>query len=233
MIHDHFQFITVDGVKEDDASIVRILAAIHQGKLANDLKLLNYYQEIPVSYGATLDEVNIDRAEVTVHQHQAVVMQGEKRAFLKSAHFPHDVVAKVLQVNVDKGFATLVDFAYVQIKAERRQFIRVKVQENIPITFEDAGGKISGRLFDISLGGLSILLAAPPDRDPGTRGMLTLTLGVSLIQVAGSLLKVLPEGGGQRCIFALEANSKAEGVISQFVFQRQLMIIRELKDRAL
>jgi hypothetical protein len=228
---DTYNYITVEDVQRDEKAILNVLKGIHDGRLKNDLRLLNYYKEIPVSYEAKISHIDSDLVEMHVHQHQAVVMYVEKISFLKSDHFPHDVVAKVYKSNINKSIGLLHNFSYVQIRAERRQFVRVQILDPMRISFSCVDQKIDGHLVDISIGGLSLRCPDKYSIDFDTAGILTAELPNGVIEVPGRLLKVAPVESGWHYIFVIDASPRIEAAISQFIFQRQVEIIRELKDQ--
>jgi len=230
-MHDSYQLITLTDVKQDTTEILSTLSTLCKGTLANDLRLLNYYQSIPVTYGATVEHVDREVVELAVAQQQAVVMHQEKQVFLKSAHFPKDVVAAVSYVNIAKCRALVSKFAYVLIRAERRECVRVQVRGKTEAEFFAPGVRIAGQLFDISLSGIAITAdpASPPEQ--GLGGMVTLRLPGGPFEVAGEFIRVVEVQGHRLCILAIKPDNRLEKVISQFIFQRQVEVIRELKDK--
>lgn len=228
-MQDHYQIVTED-VKKDNGDILATLVAIKDGKLSNDLRLLNYYQSIPVNYGARIAHVDRDMVELEVHQQQAIVMHIEKLTFLKSSHFPKDVLASVSYVNVDKCKALVTKFTYAVIRSERRQFVRVQVVEPIGVVFSSETGSLSGMLNDISLGGLAFFanVATPPEN--GVKGTVDLKLPGGACEMPGQLLKRVDLQEKSLYILEIQMDSKVEKAISQYIFQRQVEIIRELKD---
>ena len=48
----HYHVVTVEDLQKDEAAIFGVLSAIGDGRLSNDIKLLNYYRELPVSFEA-------------------------------------------------------------------------------------------------------------------------------------------------------------------------------------
>jgi len=229
---DHYQLISKSSAREDSAAIVAILQKMHRGELSSDLRLLNYYEEIPVSYPATIEYVEEDMVDMLVHQHQAVVMKLGKKTILKSQHFEHEVLANVFRVDLGKTLATLTNFAYVVVRAERRRFVRVTVKGRFEVIFTDGERKLRGSLFDISLSGLAVVCgdAGGSSFDTLTDGTLLLSLGDKPISLPSRLLKIVTADGEQRFVFEFEASSREEAVISQFIFQRQVEIIKDLKD---
>lgn len=229
---DEYQLLNEAGVKEDNKQIVSILDQLGKGKLANDLRLLNYFNEVPVSYPGVVEDVEDDMVDIAVHQHQAVVMNHQKTTYLKSRHFPHDVIAKVFRSDVNRGLAILTGFAYVQIRAERRQFVRVKLDSTIPALFSCEAGDVRGTIYDISIGGMCISAAQHHGLETQAKGVLKVVLDDAALEISAVLLKVKQEGDAFQYIFECETDQKLENKIAHFIFQRQLEIIRELKDHS-
>lgn len=229
-MNDLYQKIQLAGEEEDIAQILAILAAIKDGRLKNDIKLLNFYREIPVSYEAGVLTVEESHAELQVHQVQAVVISFEKVTVLKSRHLPRDVVAKVNYVNVEKSRIVLSNFSYAIVRAERRMSVRVELTDPIYASFASPAGTIGGRLHDMSLTGISINVAEDPGIPLSEKGELAVTLPIGTITVPASLLKILTTQSGVRLVFEIEVTRATEASISQYLFRRQVEIIKELKD---
>jgi hypothetical protein len=229
-MNDIYQTIQLAGQQADSAQIIETLAAIKAGRLKNDLKLLNFFREIPVSYGATVETVEESHAELLVHQIQAVVISFEKVTVLKSSHFPKDVLANANYVNVEKSRIVLSSFSYALVRADRRMSVRVELSEPIYASFTAEGVTTGGRLHDMSLTGVSINVTDAPNLPLSQNGELAVTLPIGTITVPASLLKVLTVEDGHRLVFEIEATRATELSISKYILQRQVEIIRELKD---
>jgi hypothetical protein len=229
-MNDIYQRIQITGEEEDSSQILATLIAIQAGSLNNDLKLVNYFREIPVSYAANVLTVEEDSVEFSVHQIQAVVITLEKVTILKSRHFPRDVVANVNYVNVEKSRIVLSGFSYAMVRADRRMSVRVELADAILATFATAETTVAGKLHDMSLTGLSITAPQDPGLPLSEKGELTVVLPSGAITVSASLLKAAPVAAGCRLIFEIELSRATELSISQYIFKRQVEIIKELKD---
>jgi len=230
---DLYQLVTVaDGQRDSDA-ILEVLHKIYDGELKSDLKLLNYIREVPVSFSATLENVAADRVEMSIHQNQAVMMKHDKFTLIRSDHFPYGygVHAYVALANPTKCMAILVRFAYAQIRADRRCAVRVQIHHEMPGTFVGPSGSISGNMVDISVGGVSVKVNGKIEAELEDEGVFTCTLPSGVLQVPARLLKIVATDEENRAVFVIEVNSKTETVISQFIFNEQIEIIKELKDR--
>ena len=160
-------------------------------------------------------------------------MNHQKMTFLKSRHFPHDVVAKVFRSDVNKCLAIITRFSYAQIRAERRQFVRVRLDSLIRALFRCDMGEITGTIDDISIGGMCLRASQASELETQARGTLTLALDDSPLEIPAVLLKSKQEDEDFLYVFECETDTKIETKIAQFIFQRQLEIIRELKDHVL
>jgi hypothetical protein len=230
---DIYNLMTVTDVQHDEAAILDVLKGILAGRLKDDLRVLNYFKEIPVSYDSDIILIDDGMVELKVHQHQAVVMYVEKLAFLKSKHFPHDVVAKVFKANINKCIGLLHSFSYAQIRADRRRFVRVQITDPIQVNFRRVDATIDGRMVDISIGGLSLECAEEIPVNLESSGILTVPFPNGKLEMPATLLKIAPHENKWFYIFEIEASARIETAISQFIFQKQVEIIRELKDQIL
>lgn len=229
-MNDTYQRLQLTGEAQDTAEIIATLAAIRNGELKNDLRLLNFFREVPVSYGAEVLTVEPDAAELLVHQIQAVVIDQEKVTVLKSSHFRKDVLAKVTYVNVEKSRVVLSKLGYAVVRADRRMSVRVELGISINASFFTQDEQVEGRLHDMSLTGVSIKVEQDPDIPVSEKGDLTVALPTGGITVPASLLKVIQNPDDCRLVFEIEPSRAAELSISQFIFQRQVEIIKELKE---
>ena len=233
MNSDVYNLVTLNDGKSDTAAIVKVFSEMATGRLKSDLKLLNYCDEVPVIYGATITAVNGDSVELTVHENQAVIMKHDKSTLIKSKHFHNDlgVHCYAAYVNVPKKTAILHNFAYAQIRAERREAVRVNVREKLPVKFSYENVTIEGNMVDISGNGISVDTSLVPATNNNQAGQLFLTLRGTSLAVPGFFVRSTTNGnGGYICIFQIQPDRKSDTIIGQFIYQRQIEIIQQLKD---
>lgn len=230
---DLYNLVTVADGQKDSNAIMETLQKIHSGQLKNDLKLLNYIREVPVSFSATLANIAADRVEMSIHQNQAVMMKHDKFTLIRSSHFPHGygVHAYVALANPTKCMAILVRFAYAQIRADRRNAVRVQIHRPMTGTFVGPSGTISGNMLDISIGGVSLKVKEKISGEPEEKGEFSCALPTGVLRVPARLLKIAATEEECKAIFVIEVNNQTETVISQFIFNEQIDIIKELKER--
>jgi c-di-GMP-binding flagellar brake protein YcgR len=227
---DQYQLLTVKDARKDEAAIIEVLSAIMTEEFSNDLVLLNYYNEIPVSFGATIERVDHGVVDLTVHRLQAVAMRMQKMTFIKSSHLPYCVIAKVLKVHREESLVLLTQFSYVNISSEQRVYVRVKVMGRVEAAFISDKVEVRGTIGDISYGGVAVVAPSGCEIKENAKGTVTLCLPAAKLEIAGTFLRVDDQQGSSKYIIKLETDPKSEKLISHFIFQEQIEILRELKD---
>jgi hypothetical protein len=231
--NDLYHLVTVKDGKSDTAAIIDVLLKISTGRLKCDLTLLNYYDEVPITYSSTLTTVEKDSIELAVHEHQAVIIKEHKSTLIKSKHFHSDlgVHCYAAYVNVPKKTAILHNFAYAQIRAERREAVRVKVHGSIPVKFFYDNVAIEGNIVDLSTTGISIRHGLAAKINSGQLVQLNFTLNNTSLAVPGLFGKSIEiEASDNISIFQIKPGRMADNIIGQFIYQRQVEIIQQLKD---
>lgn len=232
---DTYQLASIVDGQQDQAAILQILHRIKAGQIKNDLKLLNYYKEVPVSYPAKIDKIDGDCIEVLVQQAQSVVLGVQKQTLLRSDAFPNGlgVHCFVEYVNVKNCFAVLGRFAYAVIRADRRGAVRVYVDLPYPVSYLAEGQEVHGDLFDISLSGISFKTRSPLPSGLAASGMVRLNLQNCAILLPANHVKSSERDGMQLHAFTITPDQQADTLIAQFIYSRQVEIIRDLKDQFL
>ena len=228
-----YHLVTVDNGATDTASIISVFAKMANGNISSDIKLLNYYHEVPVNYGATISSIDKDSVELSVHENQAMVIKHDNSTLIKSIHFPNDLAVHcyAAYVNTSKKIVILHNFAYAQIRAERREAVRVAVTQPIQVIISHESVRIVGTMVDISGIGISVNTDVNPEIDTNQMVQLTFSLMGTPLTVQGSLVRTLTEGNDQHvCTLQIEPDRKSDTVIGKFIYQRQIEIINELKD---
>jgi len=233
MDSDIYRLVTVDNGKADTASIVKVFSDMAAGRLKCDIRLLNYYQEVPVTYPSTIRSVEVDSVELQVHEHQALIMKNDNSTLITGKHFHREfgVHCYAAYVSVPKKTVILHNFAYAQIRAARREAVRVKVLEAIPVMMAYEGGEAEGTLVDISGNGVSINSSVLPAVEADQWVLLSFTVMGVPLAVHGAFVKALSKGeNGYICVFKMKLDRASDTIVGRFIYQRQIEIIQGLKD---
>lgn len=225
-------------LEEDSAEIAAGFIDIIKGNLRVQLKLVNYFKGLPISYPATPVEMAGCVLELDVHPQQAVALEQTGSTFIKCSYFDRPMLADVKDADVRRMMASLSNFRFVEILAEQRVSLRLKLEPPCDAQIVGDGGPVDGKVLDISLGGVSIRTSCPSNLRESDEVKLKLMVpnllqsGGTSLEVRSTVVAVGSEEEGEVCRFAIELDPHVEGVISRFIFQRQVDLIRELKEQS-
>lgn len=221
--------------REDNLVIIQFLT----GMVGQRFSFLNYYKEIPVSYDATLLSVENEMAEFEVHDYQAKVITMERRALIYShekSPVKEDLVAEAFYVNVAKKRVVLCKFGYAKIPSDHRRFVRVflDIRVDVDLIFDD--GIVSGTIKDISLGGAAMQFASRDLLVPGRVVNTFIKLpdsqtgSVNEVGLSATIVKIEGKAAPFTCYLEFHPEKQSQQHISYFINQRQVEIIKELKE---
>ncbi|WP_224961703.1 PilZ domain-containing protein [Geomonas subterranea] len=200
------------------------------------VKLLNYYKGLPISYPATLVEVSGEILELDVHPQQAVALGISGRTCIKCGTFAHTLLAEVKDADVRRMMASLHNFSYVDLMVEQRASLRLELEPPADAEITIAGRKVAAKALDVSLGGFSALSSERSLLEKGDEVLLKVMIPnllhntVTPLELPATVVELAEADGGELCRFSIGSDPQIEGVLSRFIFQRQVDLIRELKE---
>lgn len=220
---------------EDQAEIVTIL----KSNPHVSLKLINYYKGLPLSYPATVASVDKGTIDLDLQAEQALTIEHGRYTFIRSPLFKHDLFAQAQYVNLRKRAATFVKFCYVEIMAERRNFLRLEFNEPVTVSIQTALGPIEGCLHDISLSGLNVAIDDYHELEARSEASISFQLydteqnNSFNVCVPAVLISIADDTRPYNYKFSITPDKTTERQLSKYIFQRQIDIIREIKDTIL
>jgi c-di-GMP-binding flagellar brake protein YcgR len=236
MLDRYFDEIVKGTEVEDSLVIIQSLKQL----IGQSFSILGYYKEIPVSYDARLLSIENEMAEFEVHEYQAKVINMERRALIY-AHakcpFKEDLVAEAFYVNTSKKRVILCKFGYAKILSNNRRFVRVElVDPPVEVELIRDGEIVRGNVKDISLGGAAVVfntqekLAVGPEFDLFLKLQNTMNNIITEVRLTAKIIKIVNESAP--FLYVMEFNSEkiSQQQIAYFINQRQVEIIKELKD---
>jgi len=217
---------------DDQAEILAILKANPK----KTLKLISYYKGLPLAYTAAM--VSLDRgiADLDVRAEQAYVIEKSRSVFIRSPLFKHDVFAHAQYASAKKKAVTVGKFCYVEIMAERRNFIRVSPGAHTNSVIESPLGSIEGDLYDLSLSGLNIAVhhscQLEISAEMSIRFILKNLDGSSDLRanVQAKLVAISGDMLPRNYRFSMNPDKFFERQLSKYIIDRQIEIIREIKE---
>ncbi len=218
----------------EPGEILNILLQI-SSKPTNQLKIFNFYKEVPISSHVEILYVFGDNLICRANPAHTGILQKSNYTILRSPKLSNDVYAAV-EYSVETDEITLSEFSFVEVLPDRRNALRVKVGGIFPISVEAGTSSFSAVLKDLSLGGCAI--------DVDNKALLGTFLYFYLnftfyiknypepqkLRVMSRLLRFETNEKPFRCIMLFEHDRRSENVIGMYIAQRQAEIIRELKE---
>ena len=225
----------VRGTAHEDSLV--ILQKLKE-QIGKKFSFLNYYKEIPVTYGAKLLSVENEMAEFEVHEYQAKVIKLEKKALLTTRAtngFLHDVFGEAFYANSAKSRVILCKFSYARILSVNRRYVRVRLDRKVSAELISDADVMQGKIIDLSLGGAAIVVDTKEQLVPGSEHNLFLKLPDSMntikeIGLAATVVSVLDDTPPYTCVFEFHPDHHSQQQIAYFINQRQVEIIKELKE---
>lgn len=240
MDFSYFDKVVRGSEREDGLLIVQFL----KGMVGQTFSFLNYYKEIPVSYDARLVSVENDMAEFEVHEYQAKVITFEKRVLIRAhekSPVPEDLVGEVFYVNATRKKVILSRFHYAKIRSDLRRFVRVSLdgQQRPDVDIYCESDIIPASIRDISLGGIALQVKGSlgplaTGKDVNLILKLKARDDLSLNEVGASarVVKIASDQTSHLCIFEFHSERHSQQSLAYYINQRQVEIIRELKELA-
>ncbi|MGB4600285.1 MAG: PilZ domain-containing protein [Trichlorobacter sp.] len=223
--------------REDGLLIVQFL----KGMVGQTFSFLNYYKEIPVSFDARLVSVENEMAEFEVHEYQAKVISFEKKVLIRAhekSPVPEDLVGEVFYVNTTRKKVILSRFHYAKIRSDLRRFVRVLLDgRRSDVDIYCDSDIIPASIKDISLGGVALQINGEISGfDVGKELNLVLKLkapddlSLSEIGATATIVKMVGDSPPYTCILEFHSERHSQQSLAYYINQRQVEIIRELKE---
>ena len=120
--------------------------------------LMNTYKGVPFVSRCRILEIDGDRVTIQTKDFSLVCIQKEKSTRVLGSDFFEPSLAQVAAVDLLNGTAVLYDFSYLGAKLGERMIIRVEPEEPLDVEIASNGSQIAGRMADISLSGIGLLI---------------------------------------------------------------------------
>ena len=226
----------IRGTEQEDALVI---LQFMKGMIGQKFSFLNYYKEIPVSYDAVLLNVENEMAEFSVHEYQAKLINLEKKTLIHSHPqnpFSEDMIGEAFYVSSAKKRVILCNFGYTRIRSGTRRYVRVLLDNPVEVELLFEGDILKGNVKDISLGGLALRTMSSELLVPGLDINLFLKLPdsngnqIHEVGMGATIIKVVGESAPFTCFIEFHAEKHSQQQIAYYINQRQVEIIKELKD---
>ena len=221
---------------DDQAEILKTFHEKCASKTPVKVSLTNYFKGLPITYSATVLGVDRGNLDLDVNPQQAVAIASDHYTLIRSKLFPLPIVAHVQYVNIRKHAASLNKLGFVEVLAEKRAAVRLNLDPPVRATIQNGEQVITCMLMDISTQGIAVeadtYTVLEGGEDVFVKFMLPdpVLLKQTLIKVPVSLVTISGNASPYTYKFRIMPEKHQEQLISRYSFQRQVEIIRCLKD---
>lgn len=222
---------------EDQAEIIHILKRELAKQPKYQVQLINYYKGLPVSYPAQLVAIERDIIELDIYPQQAVVMAELHSTFIRCKALRHDLYANVQYVNIRRRAASLRKLCYVEIMAERRNYIRLELDPYQTAILKTADGNIKGQLTELAIGGACVKIDQSCELEVDSEIILNFMLSGIMhnnldcnVKVEARLVGIVGDALPRYYRFTIAPDRILDRFLAQYLFMRQIEIIREIRD---
>lgn len=228
---EQFHIISHDYI---GGEIIDKLLRLHKIKPLQELQLLNFYKEVPISAPARSIRFADNTIFCRTNDTQSRAIDFSRGSIIKTPHLQHDIYASASYCPETREVA-LSDLLPAEVPSDNRSSIRVRMHVPMKVLIEAGTNKINGRMLDLSLGGCAVDIA--DGELLGNLKYMNINIDIPAstgrephkLRVMVKLGKVFQHKKLCSCIFIFEHNKISEDQIGKLITQRQLEIIRELK----
>jgi len=220
----------------DEQRIVGLLQQLKVERPEASLTLINIYKELPITHPATICEIRGRHVELTTSELQLAAIAQCNEVFIRGPYLEQTVLGRLESLDIRRNLVRLCDFATVELKAENRQTVRVRLHKPIGVILHCGSDRISGVVQDISLGGCCINTLVRGSLE----GARDLRIELKIIdkntglpnctRIPCTLVQCSGDSAPFRCAFRFQHDQQTEQFLATLVNQRQLEILKELRD---
>ncbi|MBV5338064.1 MAG: PilZ domain-containing protein [Deltaproteobacteria bacterium] len=221
---------------DDQAVILKTFLDKYKAKDSSKVTITNYYNGLPITYPATILGVERGNIDLDVNPQQAVAIASDHYTLVRSKLFSLPMVAHVQYVNIKKHVVSLNKLCFVEVLAEKRAAVRLNLDPPVRATLQYEDQAIIGYLVDISTQGIAVTMddfvILESGAEISVKFMLPdpVLMKQTLIKVQATLVGVGGNASPYRYKFRISPEKHQEQLISRYSFQRQVEIIRGLKE---
>lgn len=227
-----YELITRASDEEDLQEICRWLEDV--AKKGQKLPVMNFYMEMPIVSHCLITVCDQNSFSVFPSENQVKVLLEKQKTIIRK-NDDLCVLANCQAINSRSGEVVLSGFRYIQLHAEQRETFRVRLIKPINVSLETEKGRMAGVLKDLSIGGcrVSVFIRG---LQPGSKITLSLkmfdaaTQSILNISVIAQLVRVDGEKMPINLGLKFEHNTETEEKVTHFINQRQMEMIKSLKE---
>ena len=200
------------------------------------ITLTNVYKEMPITYPATICEIRGHHIELQTCELQLAAISLCQEAYIQSPRVGIPLLGRLEAIDIRRGTVQLSNFSHTEMHVNNRSTVRVRFKKPISILAFAGSNKISGVIHDISLGGCCINTLTRHGLENAENLQIALklmehTTGLGLcMQIPCTLIRITGNVPPFMCILRFDHTPQSEQLLSIYIYQRQLEILKELRE---
>jgi hypothetical protein len=223
---------------DDHQSILGLLRDIHAADPGAEFGFVNIYKELPISSSSQIVEIKKSTVEFVTSSMQYFIIRDAQEVVIQSNLLNTSIIGKVLELDDRRLQVTLGQFSFAELHANKRSCVRVRLKLPMQLQMAVDGNNLSGVIHDVSLGGVCVRTFAADLLETATNIQLKIKLlqsGTNEVietRIPSRVVRIDKREVQARCAMVFDHTPESERVLSTFIYQRQLEIIKELKSKA-
>ena len=221
---------------DDEITIMSLLRTNLQTGRHFILPLMNVYKGIPISNRSELIDINEKYVWFKTNPLQMAAIQAASETVIRfPASDTETVIGKLDHLDVIRNIVTLKEFTFADFHVDKRAAVRLQLLPPLNVDLHVNGNKISASVRDISIDGINITTTAvlgPILEHANSIKFHLKFLHNNVIKQAEIPVHILRVNKKSpfNCVLLFEHTFETENTLSLFLNQRQIEIIRELKE---
>lgn len=230
-----YREVILSSKSDDQAAILTIFRDVFAREPNTLFSLLNIYKELPICNNATIFDIKGKNIEFQATPLQIAAIANGTETIIQAPFLNMSVMGQLVYLDLPHQLVSLGKFSYAEVLIDKRNTVRVKLRIPLNVMLHADGKTIPGVVRDISLGGCSLTTLLGADLEAAEDLSLHIKImnegKVVEIDVPAKVVRVGP-GPPHDCAMMFQHTSESERILSVFIYQRQLEIIRELREKA-
>ena len=202
----------------------------------SNITLTNIYQELPITHPARICDIKGRHLELATSELQLAAICQCHEVYIRSPHFEATVLGRMEGIDVGRGVVRLSNFAYTEMREEKRETVRVRFKKPANIIIHAGTTRISGVIHDISLGGCCVTTLTRQGVEDADEIKVEIkavdqTTGLpNCLRIPCSIIQIRGDTAPFKCLFSFRHNQQSEQFLSRLINQRQHEILKELRE---
>ncbi|NPA52155.1 MAG: PilZ domain-containing protein [Aquificae bacterium] len=196
------------------------------------VRLVSFYKEVPIICKTKIERITDEFVVLQSHNCSTKAFYPEKNVYIKIDNLQKKIKATIINIIPKEEKIVLGNFELTQLPQEKRKFVRVQPTENIEVKLQKGKHILTGKLSDISIGGIGVYLSKIDNIEEKDTVKISFKLpsGDTEIELLGEVVYIMDMDGMYRVGIKYSPDVLTEEKINDYVINRQFEILKEIKS---